>query len=213
MSREQRKVKRAVFEGVWQASRYLLAGGMTALAVATPPLVVVVILAFLGALLVSVLSLLMLASAFLGTADPPFVAFLVAVLLPIGYVIALICLVVAIVATTLIFVGLFVLPLACLAEMLSRSRVQTTWGRIVVFLCAGGAAGLAIAGIWLAVHPPATPVVLGVLSVLLFLASTLSVALFGTILTTAETIRAALAKRRAGARADGNDGADRNTAF
>ncbi len=186
-----KKITLALLEGTWHASRYALAAGITGLAVVALPLVAAVFLTLVGAVGTAVVSILMLVSAILGSADPPIAALLLAVLLPVGYIVAVIGMFVAILVGTALLVGLLVLPLALLIEiLLPHTPIRSSWARVAAFVAAGVLVGLAIGGAWLDLHPPMAPLLVGGLGLVLGPGYALSVSLFGTTLTMAERVRA-----------------------
>jgi len=178
---------------VWQASRYALATSVTALALAIPPVFVVLILTIAGGVCTVAFSLLMLASGISGTADPPLFALLLAVIVPVGFVVAVVAIFVAVIVGVILFTGLLVLPLSLLTEvMLPYIPVRSTFGRMASFLSVGGLAGLVIGALWVFLNPRTDILTVGIIGVVLFLACICSVGLFGTVLTMAETVRKVL---------------------
>ena len=182
-------------EGVWQASRYLLAAGITALAVAAVPTLIAAVVAVVVGVCVGILSLMMLASAMIGTADPPFVALLVAVVLPIGFIVAVIVAFATIAFGVTLFVGILVLPVSLLTEAVLRvDEVCSVPLRFASFILAGGLSGAVVGVVGVLVSSQADVWVSVIVGVLIFLLVVLSVSLFGIILTSAETTRRVLGK-------------------
>lgn len=185
----------AVLEGIWQASRYALAAGMTALAVAAVPFLVATILTVVGGICVGALSLMMLGSAVTGAADPPIIALLVAVALPIGFIIAVIAVFAAVVAGVLLFIGVLVLPVSLLTEtVLQSDRVCSIPLRLASYLLSGGLVGAAVGVVWFVFNPQADLLAMMTVGTILFLMTALSVSFFGFILTTAEVTRRVVGK-------------------
>jgi hypothetical protein len=183
-------------EGVWQASRYLLAAVITALAVATVPILTTAIVTIVVGICVVILSLMMLVSAMIGTADPPFVALLVAVALPIGFIVTVIVAFAAIAVGVALFVGILVLPISLLTEVVLRvDEVRSVPLRLASFILAGGLSGavVGVVGVLL-INSQAEVWVSVMVGVLMFLLVVLSVSLFGIILTSAGTTRRMLGK-------------------
>jgi len=199
-------------EGIWQGSRYLLAAGITALAVAAVPTLITAVVAVVVGACVGILSLMMLVSAMIGTADPPFVALLVAVGLPIGFIVAVIVAFATIAFGVTLFVGILVLPVSLLTEATLRvDEVCSVPLRFASFILAGGLSGAIIAVGGVLVSSQADVWVSVVVGVLIFLLVVLSVSLFGIILTSAETTRRVLGKlvswlREAGVRGSSRGG-------
>ena len=173
----------------WQASRYVLAAGVTTLAVAAVPVLVAAVATIVSGICVGVLSLMMLVSAVVGTADPPFIALFIAVVLPIGFIIAVAGTFTAIVVGAVLFVGIFVLPVSLLTEAALRADgVGSVFLQLVCFALAGGLAG-AIVGVMVAIFKSQADVWVSVVAGgSIFLAMILSVGLFGGILTATEAI-------------------------
>ncbi len=182
-------------EGGWQASRYLLAAGITALAVAAVPTLIAAVMAVVVGVCVAILSLMMLASAMIGTADPPFVALLVAVVLLIGFIVAVIVAFATIAFGVILFVGILVLPVSLLTEAVLRvDEVCSVPLRFASFILAGGLSGAVVGVVGVLVSSQADVWVSVMVGVLIFLLVVLSVSLFGIILTSAETTRRMLGK-------------------
>lgn len=193
MGTKLKTIALATLKGIWQASRYALATGITALTLAVLPVLVVVILTVAGGICIAALSLMMLGSAVSGTADPPFIALFFAVALPIGFVIVVAVTFAAVIASALLFTGLLVLPISLLTEIaLQLVSVRSIPTRVASFPFAGGlTGGLVTSTIWVLFKLQADiwTVVAGSI---LFLACVLSVGLFGFVLTMAETTRKVL---------------------
>jgi hypothetical protein len=112
MGTKLKSIAPAILEGIWQASRYALAAGITALTLAVLPVLVVVVLTIVGGICIVALSLMMLVSAVSGAADPPIIALFLAVVLPIGFVIVVAVTFAAVIASVLLCTGLLVLPIS-----------------------------------------------------------------------------------------------------
>lgn len=197
MSTKAEKIILALLEGTWHTSRYALAAGTTGLAVAVLPLIATAFLALAGAVATVVVSILMLASAVLGSADPPIFALWLAVLLPVGYIVAVIGTFAAVLLGTALFVGLLVLPIALLIEiLLPRTQVRSSWARVAVFVLGGILVGLVAAAAWLNLHPPMAPLLVGGVGLVLGPGYALSMSLFGTTLTMEERVRMLMSRAR-----------------
>jgi len=195
MGTKLKAIAPAILEGIWQALRYALAAGITALTLAVLPVLVVVILTIVGGICIVALSLMMLGSAILGTADPPIIALFVAVVLPIGFVIVVAVTFAAVIASVLLFTGLLVLPISLLTEIaLQFVSVRSIPTRVASFLLAGGlTGGLVTSTMWVLFKPKADALT-AVVGIILFLVCVLSVGLFGFVLTMAETTRKVLSR-------------------
>ena len=179
----------------WQSLRYLLAAGITALVVAAVPVLMLAVVTVLVGGCVAILSPMMLVSAVMGTADPPFVALLVAVALPAGFIAAVIVTFATVAIGVALFVGIFALPVSLLTEaVLKVDEVRSVPLQLVSFILAGGLLGAVVGVMGGLVNSRANIRVSVMVGVLIFALVVLSVSLFGIILTSAETGRRTLGK-------------------
>jgi hypothetical protein len=195
MGTKLKTITPAILKGIWQASRYALAAGITALTLAVLPVLVAVILTIVGGICIAALSLMMLGSAVSGTADPPIIALLLAVVLPIGFLIVVVVTFATVIASVLLFTGLLVLPISLLTEIaLQFVSVRSIPTRVTSFLLAGGLTGGLVTSTMWVLFKPQVDTLTAVVGIILFLVCVLSVGLFGFVLTMAETTRKVLSR-------------------
>ncbi len=190
-----RSLDLTVIKRIWRVSRYPRATVATALALGVVPLLLAAAFTVIGGLCVIAYSLLLLGSVIAGAASPPGLALLLAVGLPIGFVVIAIVLFDAIIVGVMLFVGLFVLPVARITEAaLQAEGVTAVPSRLVGFVGAGGLCGAV--GAAAAIHANAQADAWGLLitGMLTLLTVALPVGLFGVALTLAETTASALSE-------------------
>jgi hypothetical protein len=186
-------IGRVILEGIWQASRYILATSIVASVVAVLPILAAVIVTLVGGICAIAISILLMGGAITGASDPPIFAMLLAVIVPIGFVIAVIILFIAVIGADLLFVGLLVLPVALLTDIiLHHTRVRSTIVLVAGFLLAGGLVGAIACTLWVVLNSQANGLIVGIAGGLLFSVCTVSVGLFGFALTMTETAKGVL---------------------
>ncbi len=178
------------FEGIYHLSRYGLAAGITALALAILPLVVAVILTIVGGICTAALTLMLFVSAVSGAADPPIFALGLAVLLPIVFVLAIVVVFSVTIASVFLFTGLVILPISLLVDIALRLvSVRQTLAQVAGFIVVGGLTGLLASAIWIFFKPQLDMLTVVVVAIWLFLLCASSVILFGLVLTMTDTAR------------------------
>lgn len=190
---DAKTVVRFLSKAIWQTSRYGFATGVTALALAILPLVLWLIIAVITGIIATALAFILFISGITASADPPIMALVLAVLLPIGYILALIVTLVGIIASVLLFTVLIILPTSFLVEItLHYQPSHRVLMQVVRFGFAGFIVSFIVNTLWLAFNLGTNWIIVALVMGLIMLVCVLATSLFGFTLIMTDKLRAYL---------------------